>query len=853
MTFDFPDGWKLQSVEDSMKAIIDYRGKTPRKTLSGVPLITARIVKDGRIMTPTEFIASEGYDSWMNRGLPEPGDVVMTTEAPLGEIAQLDNRKVALGQRLITLRGKPDVLNNTYLKFAMQAAFVQNQLKARSTGTTVLGISQRELREVEIPLPPLSEQRRIAHILGTLDEKIELNRQMNETLEVTARAIFKSWFVDFDPVKAKMEGRKPPCMDTKTAALFPAAFQDSPLGKIPAGWAVEKIGNLVEIVKGKSYRSSELTESNTALVTLKSIMRGGGYRPDGLKPYTGKYNPEQIITPGELVVSYTDVTQGAEVVGKPAIVRGNENYQTLVASLDLGIIRPLESTVSVWFLYCLFRERRFQSHIYGYADGTTVLHLSKDGVPRYQFALPPEKIRCLFDSIVEPLFAKIESNENESDTLAKTRDTLLPKLLSGEIRVDDAAEMLEVADMTQQTVPHIESLRVKNYRALWDIELKQLKPLTVFLGANGSGKSTLFDVFAFLSECFTVGLGSAWNKRGGLKELRTRGCDGPIEFELKYREEPKSPIITYHLSIDEGTRGPFVDTECLKWRPNSRGKHIRFLDFHRGVGSVIAGETPNEEDEQINEQLDDPSVLAANMFGQLTRHPRVSTLRRFITDWHLSYLSADATRGITEAGPQERLSETGDNLPNVIQHLKEQYPERLEKILAVLSDRVPRLEKVETELTIDGHLVLQIKDAPFEQPILAKFASDGTLKLLSYLTLLYDPEPPQLIGIEEPENYLHPRLLTGLVGDCLEASASSQLMITTHSPRFVNELSAEEVWVLYRDEQGFTVCKRASDMLGVEQLLDAGAKLGKLWMEGFFEFGDPLTNAGGPKRSLYAH
>ena len=242
--FGFPDGWKLQSVEDSMKAIIDYRGKTPRKTPSGVPLITAKIVKDGRIMTPTEFIAAEGYDSWMNRGLPEPGDVVMTTEAPLGEIAQINSCKVALGQRLITLRGKPDLLNNTYLKFAMQAAFVQNQLKARSTGTTVLGISQRELRKVEIPLPPLFEQRRIAHILGTLDEKIELNRQMNETLEATARAIYKSWFIDFDPVKAKVEGCKPACMDTETAALSPSTFQDSSLGKIPKRWSVGTLDDL---------------------------------------------------------------------------------------------------------------------------------------------------------------------------------------------------------------------------------------------------------------------------------------------------------------------------------------------------------------------------------------------------------------------------------------------------------------------------------------------------------------------------------------------------------------------------------------------------------------------------------
>ena len=407
--------------------------------------------------------------------------------------------------------------------------------------------------------------------------------------------------------------------------------------------------------------------------------------------------------------------------------------------------------------------------------------------------------------------------------------------------------------MSQQTVLHIESLRVKNYRVLRNIELKQLKPLTVFLGANGSGKSTIFDVFAFLAECFTVGLRQAWNKRGGFKELRTRGSDGPIEFKLKYREEPGTPIITYHLSIDENAEGPFVETEWMQWRRGSRGKPVRFLDFHRGVGSIIAGEKPDVADTRTDEQFDDASMIAVSTLGQLTRHPRLSALRRFITDWHLSYLSADTTRKVTEVGPQERLSETGDNLPNVIQYLQERYPERLEKIISILSDRVPRLEKVDTELTRDGRRLLKIKDAPFEQPILAKFASDGTLKLLSYLTLFHNPQPPQLIGIEEPENYLHPRLLTGFVGDCIKASMGSQFMITTHSPRFVNEFTAEEVWVLYRNEQGWTVCKRASEMLGINEFMEAGAKLGQLWMEGFFEFGDPLTNAGGPKRGVYAH
>ena len=407
--------------------------------------------------------------------------------------------------------------------------------------------------------------------------------------------------------------------------------------------------------------------------------------------------------------------------------------------------------------------------------------------------------------------------------------------------------------MLKQAIPRIESLRVKNYSALRNVELREITPLSVFLGPNGSGKSTLFDVFAFLAECFMDGLRSAWTKRERFKELRTRGSDGPIEFELKYREKPKTPLITYHLTIDEETRGPYVKAEWLRWRRGSRGKSFRFLDFQEGTGYVIAGETPAKSDKRIEEQLDDRSMLAVSTFGQLARHPRVSFLYRFIAGWHFSDLSADATRSISKAGPQERLSETGDNLPNVVQYLKEQHPQRLEKILSILSDWVPCLETVDTELMMDGRLLLQIKDAPFEKPILAKFASDGMLKMLSFLTLLYAPEPPQLIGIEEPENYLHPRLLNGLVEECREASALSQLMITTHSPYFVNGLRAEEVWVLYRDEKGFTVCKRASEMQGIKHFLEAGAKLGQLWMEGFFEFGDPLTNAGGPRRGRNAN
>jgi len=411
--------------------------------------------------------------------------------------------------------------------------------------------------------------------------------------------------------------------------------------------------------------------------------------------------------------------------------------------------------------------------------------------------------------------------------------------------------IMETSRPSKKFVPRIEYLRVKNYRALHDLELKNISPLTVFLGPNGSGKSTIFDVFAFLAECFLVGLRKAWDKRNRFKELRTRGSEGDIVFELKYREKPKSPLITYHLAIAEQPKGPYVTEEWLEWRRGQRGKPFKFLNFKQGEGQVTTGDMPDQQDKRIDERLDSPEMLAVNTLGQFAKHPRVSALRRFITGWYLSYLSADATRGIPESGPQERMSATGDNLPNVIQYLKEQHEERLKQILLTLSHRIPRLEKVDAELMADGRLLLQIKDAPFERPILAKFASDGTLKMLAYLTLLYDPEPPQLIGVEEPENYLHPRLLPELAEECREATARTQLMITTHSPFFVNGLRANELWVLYRDAKGYTHAKRAADMRGIPEFIEAGATLGNLWMEGYFEVGDPLTASGGPKRIPY--
>lgn len=386
-----------------------------------------------------------------------------------------------------------------------------------------------------------------------------------------------------------------------------------------------------------------------------------------------------------------------------------------------------------------------------------------------------------------------------------------------------------------RNIPRIEYLRVKNFRALKDLELKDIKPLTVLLGQNGSGKSTVFDVFAFLAECFSTSLQKAVDKRNRFRELRTRDSDEPIVIEIKYRENKNSSLITYHLAINENNNKAFVEEEWLAWRRGKKvGQPFKFLNFNQGKGQVISGEEPDESAQRIEETLASSDVLAVNTLGQFEKHPRVSALRQFIIGWYLSYLTAETSRHQPEAGPEEKLSESGNNLANVIQYLKEQHPELLNKIFQTLSRRIPHLEKVEAKEMPDGRLLLQIKDAPFAQPIQAKYASDGTLKMLAYLTVLYDPNPPQLVGIEELENHLYPNLLPELAEECRIASANTQLMISTHSPFFINDLLPEEVFILYRDAKGHTKAEKTIEIGGVKEMLEAGAKLGDLWMENYF-------------------
>lgn len=313
-------------------------------------------------------------------------------------------------------------------------------LEMMNGDSAVPGLNRDEVHQCVLRVPREDEQRVISHILGTLDDKIELNRRMNETLEAMAQAIFKDWFVDFGPVHAKMRSHKA-YLTPEIWRLFPNS-----IGKEnrPTGWKTHKLGEFVSLTKGSSYKSADLQDSDTALVTLKSFRRGGGYREDGLKPYTGKYKVEQIIAPGELVMALTDVTQAAEVIGKPAIVPENVQYRTLVASLDVGIVRLNHENIGQSFVFHLLQTPQFQNHAYSYCTGTTVLHLNKDALLSFEACIPSGKILPLFNNIGDSISAKIFANARENALLARVRDLLIPKLISGEIRLAGTQEEVRV-------------------------------------------------------------------------------------------------------------------------------------------------------------------------------------------------------------------------------------------------------------------------------------------------------------------------------------------------------------------------------------------------------------------------
>ena len=420
-------------LEDCLDALIDYRGKTPRKTDFGIPLITAKVVKAGRIEAPDEFIAEEDYEAWMTRGYPKIGDVVLTTEAPLGEVAQIKFLPVALAQRIVTLRGKPGLLDSGYLLYVMQSREMQAKLLGRSSGTTVAGIKQSELRKIEVALPRFAEQRAIAHILCTLDEKIELNRSINETLEAMARTLFKAWFVDFEPVRAKMDGRwqrgqSLPGLPADLYDLFPDRLIDSELGDVPKGWDEGSFGKIV------SQRSERVGQREVTV--LSAISSGKLARSDehfNKRVYSKETDKYLLVEQWDFAYNPSRINIGSIGMLEEDIVGG--------VSPVYVVLRPRSSYR--WFLEFSIRRAHTKTWINTLASGSVRQSLSYTDFASIPCVIPSEAVVQEFNKRWYTLREGLLSRKIESRYLAQIRDALLPKLISGELCVSDAERILE--------------------------------------------------------------------------------------------------------------------------------------------------------------------------------------------------------------------------------------------------------------------------------------------------------------------------------------------------------------------------------------------------------------------------
>ena len=329
------------------------------------------------------------------------GDLLLSYTGTLGQIARIDeNNKFHLGPNVCLIRPNAEVFGDFLFNYLRSSAF-RNSIEASSVGSTQPTIPMKNIRLIEVPLPPISEQKAIASVLSSLDDKIDLLHRQNTILERMAETLFRQWFVE-------------------------EAQED---------WEFVELGEYVNCFNGVSYKSSELNPSKVAMVTLKSFDRNGGFRLDGFKEFTGRFKEQHIVAQGDLVVAHTDITQDAEVIGNPVLVVNDTRYEHMVISMDLVKVKSKYEWLSNEFLYRMMRTREFKEHCLGYSNGSTVLHLSKQAIPSFEFFMPPKEKIQNYTEVAKNLFAKKFKNIEQILTLEKLRDNLLPKLMSGDVTI----------------------------------------------------------------------------------------------------------------------------------------------------------------------------------------------------------------------------------------------------------------------------------------------------------------------------------------------------------------------------------------------------------------------------------
>ena len=379
--------WMEYVLEDVIEKFIDYRGKTPNKTESGVPLITAKVVKAGKILPPTEFISPDDYDTWMTRGLPEVDDIVLTTEAPLGEVALIKDKNVALAQRIITLRGKKEYVFNPFLKYYFQNVAGQHELQSRASGTTVFGIKASVLKKIPVELPSLPNQKYIAAVLSSLDDKIDLLHRQNQTLEAMAATLFRQWFVE-------------------------EAGED---------WAERPLSSIANFLNGLACQKYPPKNELEKLPVLKIRELSGGIS-EASDWATSDVKPEYIVEAGDVIFAWSASLMVKVWDGERCV-------------LNQHLFKVTSDEFPKWFylMWCKHHLAEFISISASHA--TTMGHIKRSDLDTAMVSVPsPDELKAMSEQMT-PLLDRQIAIARQIRTLSILRDTLLPKLMSGDVRV----------------------------------------------------------------------------------------------------------------------------------------------------------------------------------------------------------------------------------------------------------------------------------------------------------------------------------------------------------------------------------------------------------------------------------
>lgn len=429
---DVPSGWTHDVLSNLLEFVVDNRGKTPPTIAEGIPLIGTYNINDTELYPDNgklRYISQETFDTWF-RSHPEPGDIIITNKGEYrGSVCYVpDPVWFAIAQDMVALRADKNKIYPPYLLSVMRSPYFKYQVQAFTVSTTIPHLRKTDFDRLIIPIPSMEEQVIIGDLYFTLSDKIEANRRENETLEAMARAIFKSWFVDFDPVHAKANGEQPYGMDAETAALFPDDFENSELGMIPRGWSVGEIDDILDL-RRDSVKPQNMQSDLFYHYSIPAYN-------DGLMPRlelgeTIRSNKYKVIEDSILL---SKLNPRFKIIWFPEL---ESEYQS-ICSTEFLVSVPRERA-SQEFLYCLFQSHNFYREFEMLVTGTSSSHqrIKPQGFMNLDVVIPCEDVVNQFTDTVRPFFRRIANNRLESRTLAETRDALLPRLISGELRVGE--------------------------------------------------------------------------------------------------------------------------------------------------------------------------------------------------------------------------------------------------------------------------------------------------------------------------------------------------------------------------------------------------------------------------------